>query len=122
MRNDEMSREEAERWLAELIADPERMSVKVFQEGYEASLHKSGIQEAEIAPLLRKSRQVYDNLVEDEAGEVAEGETDNVDWGQLEALITETHFDPEDIHYRAAALHQVRQLKRCLAALKTGLH
>jgi hypothetical protein len=122
MRNDEMSREEAERWLAELTADPERMSAKVFQEGYEASLRKSGVQEAEIFHLLRKSRQVYDNLVEDEADDVAEGETDDVDWGQLEALITETHFDPEDIHYRAAALHQVRQLNRCLAALKTGLH
>jgi hypothetical protein len=122
MRNDEMSREEAERWLAELTADPERMSAKVFQEGYEASLRKSGVQEAEISHLLRKSRQVYDNLVEDEANDVAEGEADDVDWGQLEALITETHFDPEDIHYRAAALHQVRQLNRCLAALKTGLH
>jgi len=122
MRNDEMSREEAERWLAELTADPGRMSAKVFQEGYEASLRKSGVQEAEISHLLRKSRQVYDNLVEDEADDVAEGETDDVDWGQLEALITKTHFDPEDIHYRAAALHQVRQLNRCLAALKTGLH
>ena len=122
MRSDEMSREEAERWLAELTADPERMSAKVFQEGYEASLRKSGVQEAEISHLLRKSRQVYDNLVEDEANDVAEGEADDVDWGQLEALITETHFDPEDIHYRAAALHQVRQLNRCLAALKTGLH
>jgi hypothetical protein len=29
MRNDEMSRDEAERWLAELTADPERMSAKV---------------------------------------------------------------------------------------------
>jgi hypothetical protein len=122
MRNDDMSREEAERWLAELIADPERMSAKVFQEGYEASLHKSGVQEAEIVHLLKKSRQVYDNLVEDDAGDAAEGETDDVDWGRLEALITETHFDPEDIHYRAAALYQVRQLNRCLAALKTGFH
>ena len=122
MRNDEMSHEEAERWLAELTADPERMSAKVFQEGYEASLRKSGVKEAEISHLLRKSRQVYDNLVEDEADDVVEGETDDVNWGQLETLITETHFDPEDIHYRAAALHQVRQLNRCLAALKTGLH
>jgi hypothetical protein len=122
MQNDEMSREEAERWLAELTADPERMSAKIFQEGYEASLRKSGVQEAEIPRLLRKSRQVYDNLVEGEADEVAECETDDVDWGGLEALITETYFDLEDIHYRAAALHQVRQLNRCLAALKTGLH
>ena len=42
MRNDEMGREEAERWLAELTADPERMSAKMFQEGYEASLRRSG--------------------------------------------------------------------------------
>ena len=122
MRNDAMSREEAERWLAELTADPERMSAKVFQEGYEASLCKSGIQEAEISRLLRKSRQIYDDLVEGQTDEVAEGETDDVDWGQLEVLITETYFDPQDTHYRAAALHQVRQLNRCLAALKTGLH
>ena len=122
MRNDKMSREEAERWLAELTADPARMSAKIFQEGYEASLRKSGVPEAEISDLLSNSRQVYDNLVEDEADEPAEGETDDVDWGHLEALITETHFDPKDIHYRAAALHQVRQLNRCLAALKTGLH
>ena len=85
-----MSREEAERWLAELTADPEQMSAKMFQEGYEASLRKSGIKEAEISLLLRKSRQVYDDLVEDEADCVAEGETDDVDWGQLEVLITET--------------------------------
>jgi hypothetical protein len=121
MRNDAMSREEAERWLAELTADPERMSAKVFQEGYEASLRESGIQEAEISRLLKKSRQIYDDLVESET-DAAEGETDDVDWRQLEVLITETYFDPEDIHYRAAALHQVRQLNRCLAALKTGLH
>ena len=122
MRNDEMSREEAERWLAELTADPEQMSAKMFQEGYEASLRKSGIKEAEISLLLRKSRQVYDDLVEGEADDVAEGETDDVNWGQLEVLITETRFDPEDIHYRAAALHHIRQLNRCLAALKKGLH
>src|ERR1700758_2608696 len=103
MRNDEMSREEAERWLAELTADPARMSAKMFQEGYEVSLRKSGIQEAEIFRLLRKSLQVYDDLVEGEADDVAEGETDDVDWGQLEVLVTETRFDPEDIHYRAAA-------------------
>ena len=47
---------------------------------------------------------------------------DYADWGQLEVLVAKTYFDPEDIHYRAAALHQVRQLNRCLAALKTGLH
>src|SRR6266446_2585896 len=64
MPNDEMSREEAERWLAELTANPERMSAKMFQEGYEASLRKSGLLEAEISPLLRKSRQVYDDLIE----------------------------------------------------------
>ena len=122
MRNDEMSREEAERWLAELTADPERMSAKVFQEGYEASLRKSGIEEAEISRLLRKSQQIYDDLVEGETDDIPEGETDDVDWGKLEVLIIETSFEPEDIHYRAAALHQVRQLNRCLAALKTGLH
>ena len=42
MPNDELSREEAERWLAELTANPERMSAKMFQEGYEASLRKIG--------------------------------------------------------------------------------
>ena len=57
MPNDEMSREEAERWLAELTANPERMSAKMFQEGYEASLRKSGLLEAEISPLLRKARR-----------------------------------------------------------------
>jgi hypothetical protein len=122
MRNDKMSREEAESWLAELTADPERMSAKVFQEGYEASLRKSGVQEAEISHLLRKSRQFYDDLVVGEVDDAAESETDDVDWGQLEVLITETYFDPEDVHFRAAALHQVRQLNRCLAALKTDLH
>ena len=43
MLNDEMSREEAERWLAELTADPERMSIRMFQEGYEASLRRSAL-------------------------------------------------------------------------------
>jgi hypothetical protein len=47
MPNDEMSREEAECWFAELTANPERMSAKMFQEGYEASLRKSGLPEAE---------------------------------------------------------------------------
>ena len=109
-----MSCKEAERWLAELTADPERMSAKILREGYAASLRKSGAREAEISRLLRKSRQVYYNIVEDKA--------DNVDWRINEALITKTYFDPEDIHYRAAALHQVRQRNRCLAALKTSLH
>ena len=117
-----MSREEAERWLAELTADPARMSAKVFQEGYEASLRKSGFLEAEISSLLRKAWQVYDELVEDEADDVSEDETDSVDWEELEVLITKTEFDPKDIHFRAAALHQVRQLNRCLTALRTDLH
>ena len=122
MPNDAMSREEAERWLAELTADPARMSAKVFQEGYEASLRKSGFLEAEISSLLRKAWQVYDELVEDEADDVSEDETDSGDWEELEVLITKTEFDPEDIHFRAAALHQVRQLNRCLTALRTDLH
>jgi hypothetical protein len=122
MPNDEMSREEAERWLADLIANPERMSAKMFQEGYEASLRKSGLPEAEISPLLRKARGVYDELVENEADDVVEDETDGVDWGELEALIIKTNFDFEDIHFKAAALHNVRQLNRCLSALKIGLH
>jgi hypothetical protein len=45
MPNDKMSCEEAERWLTELIANPERMSSKMFKEGYEASLRKSGLPE-----------------------------------------------------------------------------
>jgi hypothetical protein len=118
MPSDEMSREEAERWLAELTANPERMSAKMFQEGYEASLRKSGLLEAEISPLLRRSWQVYDDLIE---CEVDDG-MDDVEWKDLEVLITTTNFDPEDIHFKAAALHHVRQLNRCLAALKTGLH
>jgi predicted nucleic acid-binding protein len=122
MPNDEMTREEAERWLAELIANPERMSAKMFREGYEASLRKSGLPEAEISPLLRKARGVYDDLVEGEADDVVEDETDGVDWEELEALMIRTNFDPEDIHFKAAALHHVRQLNRCLSALKTGLH
>ena len=122
MPNDEMSREEAERWLAELTANPERMSAKMFQEGYEASLRKSGLLEAEISPLLRKSRRVYDDLIECEVDDVVEDGMDDVEWKDLEVLITNTNFDPEDIHFKAAALHHVRQLNRCLAALKTGLH
>jgi hypothetical protein len=65
---------------------------------------------------------VQDGLFEGEEDGIVKCETNDVDLGQLEALITETHCDPEDIDYRAAALHQVRQLNRCLAALKTGLH
>ena len=122
MPNDEMSREEAERWLAELTANPERMSAKMFQEGYEASLRKSGRVEAEIFPLLRKARRAYDDLIESGADDVVEDEIDGVDWEELEVLITKTDFNPEDIHFKAAALHHVRQLNRCLAALKTGLH
>ncbi len=121
MPNDKMSREEAERWLAELTADPERMSAKVFQEGYEASLRKSGLPEANIFPLLRKARQIYDELVEDE-DDVVKGETDDVDWEALEVLITKADFEPTDIHFKDAALHHIRQLNRCLAALKTGIN
>jgi hypothetical protein len=122
MPNDEMSREEAERWLAELTANPERMSAKMFQEGYEASLRKSGLREAEISPLLRKTRRAYDDLIECEVDDVAEDEMDDVEWKDLEVSITNTNFDPEDIHFKAAALHHIRQLNRCLAALKIGLH
>jgi uncharacterized protein YdiU (UPF0061 family) len=122
MQDDEMSREEAERWLAELIANPERKSAKVFQEGYEASLRKSGTSESKISSLTKKAGLVYDDLMEYEVDEVVEDETDDVDWEELEGLLTQTNFNPEDIHYKAAALHQVRQLNRCLTALKTGLH
>jgi len=122
MPNDEMGREEAERWLAELTANPERMSAKMFQEGYEASLRKSGLLETEISPLLRKSRQVYDDLIECEVDDLVEDGMDDVEWKDFEVLFTNTNFNPEDIHFKAAALHHVRQLNRCLAALKTGLH
>ena len=122
MRNDEMSREEAERWLAEMTADPGRMSAKVFQEGYEASLRKSGVPETKIFPLLKKARRIYDDLVEYEIDDVVEDEKDDMDWEELEVLITQTNFNPEDIHYKAAALHQISQLNRCVTALKTGLH
>jgi hypothetical protein len=122
MPNDEMSSEEAERWLAELTANPERMSAKMFQEGYEASLRKSGLPEAEISPLLRKSRKIYDDLIECEADDVIEDGMDDAEWKDFEGLITNTNFDPEDTHFKAAALHHVRQLNRCLAALKKGLH
>jgi uncharacterized protein Smg (DUF494 family) len=54
--------------------------------------------------------------------DVVGDETDDVDWEELEDLLTQTNFNREDIHYKAAALHQVRQLNRCLTALKTGLH
>ena len=117
-----MSRIEAEHWLAELIADPGRMSAKMFQEGYETSLRASGIPEAEINVLLRKGERVYDELLEDESDDVLEDETGDVDWKGLEVLISQTNFDPEDIHYKAAALHQIRQLNRCMAALKRPLH
>jgi hypothetical protein len=122
MSNDELSREEAERWLAELTANPELMSARMFQEGYEASLRKSGLPEAEIRPLLRKARRVYDELVEDETDDVVDDEIDGVDWESLEVLIEKTNFNREDIHFKAAALHHIRQLNRCLAALKKGLH
>jgi hypothetical protein len=122
MPNDEMSSEEAERWLAELTANPERMSAKMFQEGYEASLRNSGLPEADISPLLRKTRQSYDDLIECEVDDVVEDGMDDVEWKDLEVLITNTNFDLEDIHFKAAALHHIRQLNRCLAALKIGLH
>ena len=122
MANNDMSREEAEHWLTELISDPGRMSAKTFQEGYEASLRQSGLPEAEICLLLRKSQQVYDDFLETSWNELLEDETGDVDWRQLEFLITQTRFEPEDIHYKAAALHQVRQLDRCLAALEKNLH
>jgi hypothetical protein len=122
MPNDEMSREEAERWLAELTANPERMSAKMFQEGYEASLRNSGLPEADISPLLRKTRRSYDDLIECEVDDVVEDGMDDVEWKDLEVLITNTNFDFEDIHFKAAALHHIRQLNRCLAALKIGLH
>src|ERR1700751_3055237 len=122
MQDDEMSREEAERWLAELIANPERKSAKVFQGGDEASLRKSGTSESKIPSLTKKAGLVYDDLMGYEVDDVVEDETDDVDWEELEGLLTQTNFNPEDIHYKAAALHQVRQLNRCLTALKTGLH
>jgi hypothetical protein len=122
MQDDQMNREEAERWLTELIANPERKSAKVFQEGYEASLRKSGIPESKISSLTKKAGLVYDDLMEYDIDDVVEDETDDVDWEELEGLLTQTNFNPEDIHYKAAALHQVRQLNRCLTALKTGLH
>jgi hypothetical protein len=122
MPNDEMSREEAEHWLAELIANPERMSAKMFQQGYEASLRKSGFPEAEISPLLRKARRVYDDLIDGEIDDGIEDEIDDVDWKALEVAIIKTNFSDEDIHFKAAALYHVRQLNRCLAAIKTGLH
>jgi uncharacterized protein YecA (UPF0149 family) len=122
MQDDQMNREDAERWLAELIANPERKSAKVFQEGYEASLRKSGIPESEIFSLTEKAGLVYDDLMEYDIDDVVEDETDDVDWEELEGLLTQTNFNAEDIHYKAAALHQVRQLNRCLTALKTGLH
>jgi hypothetical protein len=122
MPNDEMSREEAERWLAELTANPERMSAKMFQEGYEASLRNSGLPEADISPLLRKTRRSYDDLIECEVDDVVEDGMDDVECKDLEVLITNTNFDLEDIHFKAAALHHIRQLNRCLAALKIGLH
>jgi hypothetical protein len=122
VKNHKMSRIEAEHWLAELIADPGRMSAKMFQEGYETSLRASGIPEAEINVLLRKGGRVYDELLEDESDDVLENETGDVDWKGLEVLISQTNFDLEDIHYKAAALHQIRQLNRCMAALKRPLH
>jgi hypothetical protein len=88
----------------------------------EASLRASGIPEAEINVLLRKGGRVYDELLEDESDDVLEDETGDVDWKGLEVLISQTNFDPEDIHYKAAAFHQIRQLNRCMAALKRPLH
>jgi hypothetical protein len=117
-----MNREEAERWLAELIANPEQKSAKVFQEGYEASLRRSGTPESQISSLTKKAGLVYDDLMEYEIDDVVEDETDDVDWEELEGFLTQKNFNPEDLHYKAAALHQVRQLNRCLAALKTSLH
>ena len=53
---------------------------------------------------------------------MAEDEMDNLDWEELEVLLIEATFGPEDIHFNAAALHHIRQLNRCLATLKTSLH
>jgi hypothetical protein len=39
-----------------------------------------------------------------------EYEIDDMDLEELEVLITQTNFNPEDIHYKAAALHQISQL------------
>lgn len=94
----------------------------MFQEGYEASLRKSGLPEAEISPLLRKARQIYDDLIEDEETDGVEDEIDGVDWEVLEVIITKENLDHEDIHFKTAALHHVRQLNRCLAALRKRLH
>ena len=95
---------------------------KNVPEGYEASLRKSGLPEAEISPLLRTAQRVYDDLIEGDTDDVAEDEMDDVDREKLEILIAKTNFDPKDVHFRAAALHHIRQLNRCLAALKTSLH
>ena len=67
-------------------------------------------------------RRAYDDLIESEVDDVVEDEMDDVVWKDLEVSIINTNFDPEDIHFKAAALHNVRQLNRCLAALKTRLH
>src|SRR6266446_8213827 len=99
MPNDEMSREEAERWLAELTANPERMSAKMFQEGYEASLRKSGLLEAEISPLLRKSQQVYDDLIECEIDDVVEDGMDDVEWKDFEVSIMLVRLTPKGTRF-----------------------
>lgn len=80
----------------------------MFQEGYEASLRKSGLPEAEISPLLRKARQIYDDLIEDEETDGVEDEIDGVDWEVLEVIITKENLDHEDIHFKTSALHHVR--------------
>ena len=45
-----------------------------------------------------------------------------MDWEVIEVIITKENLDHEDIHFKAVALHHVRQLNRCLAALRKRLH
>ena len=108
---DAMTRKEAERLLSEMRADPNRMSAKLFQEGYEASLRKSGVREEEIAPIVEKALRFNQQFLPVECDF-------HVALKQLEeALDDPTAFDTEDIHYIDAALHQLETVIRCLRAI-----
>jgi len=107
---DAMTRKEAERLLSEMRADPNRMSAKLFQEGYEASLRKSGVPEEEIAPIVEKLRFNQQFLAVECDLHVAVKQLE-------EALDDPAAFDLEDIHYIDAALHQLGTLIRCLRAI-----
>jgi hypothetical protein len=97
-----MTSEEAQGILA---GDRDQWLVEMLRRGFEASQRASGVSDRTIPPLVEKAVGVYVEML----GE----ETDSADMGlgELERLVRETkRNDPEDVHYKAAALYQVREI------------